>query len=240
MREGGKVVHVKVWLAVQSKRRRRGQRHNTTQDDTRIHTYTLMHLRDSHGWLFMKTCMIFITSAIFIPAVCTPLTHKKANEAIDIVPGPLLSSWMGSLDPILGNATILDMRLPGTHDTLTYDLSDNIADGAIDDYPELSNVLHWLSDIGIVPQFISEFIKRQAQTQVLNVTEQLDNGIRALDLRAMYQRSSKTWMSLHFLESNKPFLGGYSDNLFLFNFPLLIPYRVPLYLFFVGIRFKNA
>ena len=48
---------------------------------------------------------------------------------------------MGSIASVLDDASILDMRLPGTHDTLTYDLSLTIADGAIDEHPELSRLL---------------------------------------------------------------------------------------------------
>ena len=47
---------------------------------------------------------------------------------------------MGSLNDVIGNLTILDLSLPGTHDSLTYDLSTTISDGGIDDYPELSKV----------------------------------------------------------------------------------------------------
>lgn len=34
-----------------------------------------------------------------------------------------LANWMGALAPALANATLLDMTLPGTHDTMTYDLT---------------------------------------------------------------------------------------------------------------------
>jgi len=33
------------------------------------------------------------------------------------------SNWMGELLPVIGNQTLLDLSLPGTHDTQTYDLS---------------------------------------------------------------------------------------------------------------------
>ena len=44
-------------------------------------------------------------------------------------PVPLLANWMGALAPILANATVLDLSLPGAHDTMTYDLSTTLSDG---------------------------------------------------------------------------------------------------------------
>jgi hypothetical protein len=34
-----------------------------------------------------------------------------------------LANWMGAIAPALAHATLLDMALPGTHDTMTYDLT---------------------------------------------------------------------------------------------------------------------
>ena len=47
---------------------------------------------------------------------------------------------------------------------------------------------------------MEDFIRQQAITQKLSVTEQLDAGIRFLDFRIM-QEDSESWRSLHFLES---------------------------------------
>ena len=91
---------------------------------------------------------------------------RRPPPALGPVP---LTSWMGSLAPVLGNASVLDLRLPGTHDTLTYDLSLKIADGAIDEHPRISALLHWLDDIGVVPDLVNGWIRRQAVTQALNV-----------------------------------------------------------------------
>ena len=41
--------------------------------------------------------------------------------------------------PIIGNQTLMDLALPGTHDTLTYDLSTTVADSAND----LPSVVSW-------------------------------------------------------------------------------------------------
>lgn len=50
-----------------------------------------------------------------------------------VVPGAVcddfLSNWMGSLMPVIGNLSLLDISLPGTHDSMTFDLSTTVSDG---------------------------------------------------------------------------------------------------------------
>ena len=109
---------------------------------------------------------------------------------------------MSAVSGVIGNLTLLDLSLPGTHDSLTYDLSTTISDGGIDDYPELSKVLHLFSgSVDIIPGQIEDFIRQQARTQGMTITEQLDNGIRFIDFRTMKEKDD--WYSLHMLESNE-------------------------------------
>ena len=121
-------------------------------------------------------------------------------------PPPRLSSWMGDLEPVLGNLTLLDLALPGTHDTLTYDLSSTVADDANDLPTWASWLLHTFHSLD---GFVGDFIRQNAQTQEHNVTTQLESGIRFLDLRTIYTSppskavGSKDWYSLHMVESNQ-------------------------------------
>lgn len=108
-----------------------------------------------------------------------------------------LPNWMGHVWPAIKGLTILDLSLPGTHDTMTYDLSTSVADGGLDDYEILSDLLH---DLGTIIPVVGEFIQPQAQTQNLNLTEQLNNGIRFLDFRTM--NTGDSWRSLHCVQSN--------------------------------------
>jgi hypothetical protein len=71
---------------------------------------------------------------------------------------------MANLMPVISDLTLLDLSLPGTHDTLTYDLSTTVSDAGIDDYDELSKILHLFS--GLIPGQIEDFIRQQAKTQV--------------------------------------------------------------------------
>jgi hypothetical protein len=43
-----------------------------------------------------------------------------------------LANWMGNLMGAIGNSSLLDISLPGTHDSMSYDLSDRIADNTND------------------------------------------------------------------------------------------------------------
>ncbi len=51
------------------------------------------------------------------------------------LPGPsdpaFLQDWMGALYPVVANQSLLDLSLPGTHDSITYDLSTTVSDGYV-------------------------------------------------------------------------------------------------------------
>ena len=79
---------------------------------------------------------------------------------------PFLATWMGQLSIALDDRSILDLSLPGTHDTLTYDLSTIIADGGIDGYDKLSIFLNKVTNLDDNLDAL-EFARTQAQTQVM-------------------------------------------------------------------------
>lgn len=112
-----------------------------------------------------------------------------------------LSNWMKELFPIIKNLTLLDLSLPGTHDTLTHDLSTTVSEGGMDDALVLAEILHNYTTI--VPNGIEDFIRQQAQTQDMDVFQQLDAGIRFFDFRMMmeYTDSAEPWYSLHMVQS---------------------------------------
>lgn len=116
---------------------------------------------------------------------------------------------------LLENITLLDLCLPGTHDSLSYDLSLTVSKEGLDGLHRLSNLLHALSggSIRLLPGEMEEFFRLQAKTQQLTLTQQLDNGIRFIDLRIMIERdgtttnnNSSTWYSIHFMQSNHDIL----------------------------------
>lgn len=112
-----------------------------------------------------------------------------------------LPDWMGHTLSVIGSSTLLDLSLPGTHDTLTYDLSTKVSDGGIDEMYKLAELLH--NYTAVVPDVIEDFIRSGAQTQDLTISQQLDAGIRFLDVRMMleYSDESPEWYSLHMMQS---------------------------------------
>jgi hypothetical protein len=118
-------------------------------------------------------------------------------------PSAALSSWMTCLLPIIGNLTVLDLQLPGTHDTLSFDLSNRIADNANDIDPALASFLHDLIRPPVA--FVGDFIKTMAVTQRQSIPQQLDAGMRFLDLRCTFSRppaaGAYEWVGLHFVET---------------------------------------
>ena len=112
------------------------------------------------------------------------------------------ATWMGDNAAVLGGSTLLDLSLPGTHDALTYDLSTTVSEAGIDDHPALAAVLHAASAAGVVPEAVGAFVRGQAQTQALNMSAQLDAGVRFVDFRVMH--TSGDWYGLHLLQTRRP------------------------------------
>jgi len=61
--------------------------------------------------------------------------------------------------PTLGNQTLLDISLPGTHDTMTYDMSTTVSDNANDMSPTVAWLLHEFHDDLGVGSFIRDMVR---------------------------------------------------------------------------------
>src|SRR4051812_20827933 len=79
---------------------------------------------------------------------------------------PYLANWMGELTPIIGGNSLLNLTLPGSHDSLTFDLGTIVSDGGDDDSEPLSELLHLLSEAGLAD---GGWIRTQAQAQTLTL-----------------------------------------------------------------------
>ncbi|CAB9521528.1 PI-PLC X domain-containing protein 1 [Seminavis robusta] len=123
-------------------------------------------------------------------------------------PPELLPNWMQEFHQagLLDHVRLTDLSLPGTHDSLTFDLSLTVSEDGMDGLQELAKLLHTLSGgkIKILPGELEEFFRMQAKTQQLTVTQQLDNGVRFLDFRIMWEPDKKAWYSIHFMQSKHP------------------------------------
>eukprot|EP00760_Papus_ankaliazontas_P011440 PhM_4_TR14775/c0_g1_i1/m.74195 len=121
------------------------------------------------------------------------------------------SSWMTNLDDLLSDATLLDITLPGSHDSLSYDLSTTVAMNANSIDRSVARIAHDLHSL--IPR-VGEYIRRQAQTQTIDVIQQLEAGIRFFDVRVTFtapaSESSSShervldWYGVHFTQTNHP------------------------------------
>ena len=121
------------------------------------------------------------------------------------------ANWMGTMMPLIADYTLLDLSLPGTHDTMTYDLSTTVADHSNDIPDYIAWFLHEIGPL-IDKLKIGDWIRRQAKSQGLTITEQLNSGIRFVDFRVDYtapagqpstNTSSYDWYTMHFVEGRK-------------------------------------
>lgn len=78
-----------------------------------------------------------------------------------------------------------------------------VSDGGIDGEDFLSEVLNeWTDNPRIAPKELLEVTRDLATTQYLNVTAQLDNGVRFLDFRIMREEhEGGQWRCLHLLQT---------------------------------------
>lgn len=153
----------------------------------------------------MAPSYVIVTVAIVL-CLCS-----STSTATEIVSDPFYASWMGHLGPLLHNFTLLDLSLPGTHDTFTYDLSTSVADHANDLSPVLAELLHnahteleWLA--------IGDFMRNQSRAQGLTITEQLNAGSRFVDFRNTWtappgmttNATNEDWYGVHFCQTQQP------------------------------------
>ncbi|XP_040192221.1 PI-PLC X domain-containing protein 1 isoform X1 [Rana temporaria] len=88
--------------------------------------------------------------------------------------------WMSQLCETLWDIPLYDLSIPGSHDTMTYCLD---RCSPID--PDSPKLLLFLGKY--VPSLTRKILLRWCMTQTLTVAEQLDAGIRYLDLRIAHR-----------------------------------------------------
>ncbi len=95
----------------------------------------------------LVTALLCLSSLVFAMAAPSPPT------VVDH------ANWMRDLMPIIANATLLDLSIPGTHDSMTWDLSSFVADGAEDIPLNLSMFLHDLGN----PLELGQYVRNQVR-----------------------------------------------------------------------------
>lgn len=99
------------------------------------------------------------------------------------------ANWMNNLYTIFMRSTLLDFCLMGSHDTLTYDLTGTVSSHDTIKNSKMVKLLH-----AIKGMTKSIFINL-AKTQQLSVRDQLNAGVRKLDIRTLWERDA--WYGSH-------------------------------------------
>lgn len=149
------------------------------------------------GWRGLVAAAVAV---MLVPAGCCATGRGASGD--DVV---LLSDWMGNISSVIANQTLLDLSLPGTHDSMTSDLSTTFSDGGNDLPPAISWILHEFRDLAPGP-----FVRNQSKTQGLTMTQQLEAGMRFIDFRIMFSAppnasasSQHDWYCLHMMQSRQ-------------------------------------
>eukprot|EP00128_Syssomonas_multiformis_P014227 Colp12_sorted_trinity150504_noHs@27332 len=103
-------------------------------------------------------------------------------------------NWMGQVNGSIADLTLLDITLPGTHDSGAYWLDHKFAPG------EDEKIQYWvkLGDKFKIPAY--NLIAQWALAQRETFYEQLSGGIRYLDIRACWD--GQDWRTMHMIVGN--------------------------------------
>nr|XP_036869315.1 PI-PLC X domain-containing protein 1 isoform X3 [Manis javanica]XP_036869316.1 PI-PLC X domain-containing protein 1 isoform X3 [Manis javanica] len=115
----------------------------------------------------------------------------SSSGSFPSLPSTMNTDWMSALCPQLWDVPVHHLSIPGSHDTMTYCLNKKSS---------ISHDQSWLLQLldKVLPFITRPVVMKWSVTQTLNVTEQLDAGVRYLDLRIahMLEGSEK---NLHFV-----------------------------------------
>lgn len=98
-----------------------------------------------------------------------------------------LSEWMTKLSEPIRQIPIINLAIPGSHDSMSYGIGRSLAEVA----PDAEKVVRPLYKV------MPCVIRRWAITQKLNALEQLNHGIRYLDLRICMHPKSHNFYFVH-------------------------------------------
>ncbi|KAK8803485.1 hypothetical protein WA158_001179 [Blastocystis sp. Blastoise] len=100
-------------------------------------------------------------------------------------------SWMEDNFQFLENRTLFEVMIPGTHDSGSFELTSEICPSGSEEIARWKNIA---SAVGIN---VVKIIQYWGKSQSISILEQLNQGIRHLDLRAMWKDNS--WYTHHAL-----------------------------------------
>ncbi len=107
------------------------------------------------------------------------------------------SNWMAGMAKDIAHIPLNKLYIPGSHDSATYYLENTFAKGQ--DYSEKINLLKPFG-IGFA---VMKIAKNWAMAQDRTIYQQLNDGIRYIDLRVIYRDSEKDFYCAHGLYGPK-------------------------------------
>ena len=117
------------------------------------------------------------------------------------------SLWITELHKANPSIKFKDLTYPGAHDALTFDLGVEIPY-----YEDIGSLIRVWPLRQFSSALVGSVIRSFSQTQIINITDMLDGGIRLLDLRAtvkdyVYDKQclDSKWWGYHGVITNKPF-----------------------------------
>ena len=111
---------------------------------------------------------------------------------VSVIASP--AAWMGSISTEIASMRLDELLLPGTHDSGSYRLDDRLVpDQGLN--PSIRRVVQVLRTLHA--PFPYEFVKKWALAQSMDISGQLEHGIRFLDLRPVFDQN--VWKTAHTL-----------------------------------------
>lgn len=107
------------------------------------------------------------------------------------------SNWIGQSLGVIGNLTLKQITLPGTHDSGTYYLTDVPMPG---DQSNFWEEVYKLADA--TDSDVGKIVEAWAKSQDQNFFQQMAGGIRYFDLRSGWNKTHNTWVTFHFVEGS--------------------------------------
>ncbi|KAJ6648298.1 PI-PLC X domain-containing protein 3 [Pseudolycoriella hygida] len=108
-------------------------------------------------------------------------SHKMTHFADD------LENWMQNLPPKIRSIPVINLAIPGSHDSMSYGITRTHTSVAPDATPVVDGLYKVFPCV----------IKRWAVTQKLTATQQLNCGIRYFDLRICLKNKDKNFYFVH-------------------------------------------
>ena len=136
-----------------------------------------------------------VLSVVIVAALCASVASFARQRATWSVGDDDVVAWMSrapARDAALGALT-----LPGTHDSATHYLSEHLQPGREAQLPEWARTAVRLAEALRIPA--DQLVRRWAKAQTLSVGEQLERGIRYVDVRAGWDRDLERWAVHHAL-----------------------------------------